>query len=278
MLLTPPNFENAHDIGLSDDAIAHVFIGDSLVQSVDQPGPLPWRFYKMMGLSVQMVHGLGRIDGEDQIAVGLHPHQSESALPDGFKASGLRSWFGVLDEATLGIALRAVQVLAWDRTHQFCGACGSPTVLGSHERVRTCTECKLSVYPRISPAMMALITKGRQLLLGRGVNFPAGFYSALAGFVEAGESVEETIHREVMEEVNVKVRDLEYFSSQSWPFPNSLMIAFTAEYDSGELKPDPAELIDAQWFDIDDLPRIPPKFSIARALIDATILRIRERG
>ncbi len=125
---------------------------------------------------------------------------------------------------------------------------------------------------------MALITKGRQLLLGRGVNFPAGFYSALAGFVEAGESVEETIHREVMEEVNVKVRDLEYFSSQSWPFPTSLMIAFTAEYDSGELKPDPAELIDAQWFDIDDLPRIPPKFSIARALIDATILRIRERG
>lgn len=278
MLLTPSNFENDHAVGLSDDAIAHVFIGDALIQSVDQPGPLPWRFYKMMGLSAQIVHGLGRINGEDQVAVALHPEQSEGSLPDGFKAGGLRSWFGVLDDVTLGIAMRAVQVLAWDRTHQFCGACGSPTELGSHERVRTCTGCRLSVYPRISPAMMVLVTRGRELLLGRGVNFPAGFYSALAGFVEAGESVEDTIHREVMEEVNVQVRNLEYFKSQSWPFPNSLMIAFTAEYDGGELRPDPAELIDAQWFDVDDLPSIPPKFSIARALIDATVERIRASG
>ncbi len=278
MLLTPSNFENDHAVGLSDDAIAHVFIGDALIQSVDQPGPLPWRFYKTMGLSARIVHGLGRISGEGQNADALHPEQSEGSLPDGFKAGGPRSWFGVHDDVTLGIAMRAVQVLAWDRTHQFCGACGSPTELGSHERVRTCTACRLSVYPRISPAMMVLVTRGRELLLGRGVNFPAGFYSALAGFVEAGESVEDTIHREVMEEVNVQVRNLEYFKSQSWPFPNSLMIAFTAEYDGGELKPDPAELIDAQWFDVDDLPRIPPKFSIARALIDATVERIRASG
>jgi len=123
--------------------------------------------------------------------------------------------------------------------------------------------------------MMVLVTHGRQLLLGRGVNFPSGFYSALAGFVEAGESVEETVHREVMEEVNVRVKNLKYFSSQSWPFPNSLMIAFTAEYDGGELRPDPAELVDAQWFDIDEMPRIPPSFSIARALIDHTVQQLR---
>jgi len=275
MLLTPSDFQNAHDIGLSDDAIAHVFIRDALVQSVDQPGALPWRFYKQMGLSAMTVHGLGKLAGEDHIAVALHPEQSEALLPDGFKASGLRSWFGILDEGMLGIALRAVQVLSWDRTHRFCGACGTETELGSHERVRSCPACKLTVYPRISPAMMVLVTHGQKLLLGRGVNFPSGFYSALAGFVEAGESVEETVHREVMEEVNVRVKNLKYFSSQSWPFPNSLMIAFTAEYDGGELKPDPAELIDAQWFDIDEMPRIPPSFSIARALIDHTVQQVR---
>ena len=275
MLLTPPNFENAHAISLSRDAIAHVFIRDALVQSVDQPCALPWRFYEQMGLAPMAVHGLGKLDGEDHVAVALHPEQSESLLPDGFKAAGLRSWFGVLDEATLGIALRAVQVLSWDRTHRFCGACGEQTELGTHERVRRCPACELTVYPRISPAMMVLITRGRSLLLGRGVNFPSGFYSALAGFVEAGESVEETVHREVLEEVNVKVKNLRYFSSQSWPFPNSLMIAFTAEYDSGDLKADPAELIDAQWFDIDEMPRIPPRFSIARALIDHTVNDLR---
>lgn len=274
MLLTPPHFENAHDVALSDNAIAHVFIVDALIQSADQPGPLPWRFYRDMGLTPANVHGLGRINGEDHVAVALHPEQSESSLPDGYRAGGLRSWFGVLDDDTLAISMRAVQVLAWDRTHQFCGACGSPTTLGNHERVRSCSTCKLTVYPRISPAMMVLVTRGNELLLGRGVNFPSGFYSALAGFVEAGESVEETVHREVMEEVNVKVKNLRYFNSQSWPFPNSLMIAFTAEYDEGDLKPDTTELIDAKWFDVNDLPRIPPKFSIARALIDATVDRI----
>ena len=141
-----------------------------------------------------------------------------------------------------------------------------PTVTASHERMRSCPRCNLSVYPRISPAMMVLVTRGRQLLLGRGVNFPAGFYSALAGFVEAGETIEQTVHREVMEEVGLRVRNLRYFASQSWPFPNSLMIAFNAEYDGGDLRIDPAELVDAQWFEPEELPRMPPRFSIARAL------------
>ena len=278
MLLTPSDFENDHSVALDDDSIAHVFVRDALIQSAETPAPLPWRFYRDMGLSPMAVHGLGRQNGQAHVAVALHPDHDQSGLPDGYRAAGLRNWFGVLDDETLGIALRAVQVLAWDRTHQFCGSCGVPTTLGQHERVRSCPACKLTVYPRISPAMMVLITRGRELLLGRGVNFPSGFYSALAGFVEAGESVEETVHREVFEEVNVQVRNLEYFSSQSWPFPNSLMIAFTAEYDSGEVRPDPSELVDAQWFDIDELPRVPPRFSIARALIDATVQRIRETG
>ena len=119
--------------------------------------------------------------------------------------------------------------------------------------------------------MMVLVKRGRELLLGRGVHFPPGRYSALAGFLEAGESIEQAVIREVREEVGVEVANLRYFSSQSWPFPNSLMIAFTADYAGGHLQPDPAELADARWFPIDELPDLPPRMSIARALIEATV-------
>ena len=135
------------------------------------------------------------------------------------------------------------------------------------------------MYPRMSPAMMVSITRGRELLLGRGINFPPGRYSALAGFLEAGETIEQCVHREVMEEVGLRIHNLSYFGSQSWPFPNSLMIAFHAEYRDGEIDYDPSELADAQWFDIDDLPQMPPRLSVARALLDETIHRIRnEQG
>ncbi|HWS76701.1 MAG TPA: NAD(+) diphosphatase, partial [Quisquiliibacterium sp.] len=197
------------------------------------------------------------------------------SLPEGLRAAGLRNWFGVLDDETLSIAMRAVQVLEWDRTHRFCGACGTPTEQVGHERAKRCPACGLVSYPRISPAMMVLVTRGRELLLGRGVTFPPGRYSALAGFVEAGESIEESVAREVHEEVGIEVRDLRYFGSQSWPFPNSLMIAFRAEYAAGELQPDPAELADAQWFAPEALPQLPPRLSIARALIDSTLEELR---
>ena len=124
--------------------------------------------------------------------------------------------------------------------------------------------------------MMVLVTRERQLLLARGVTFPPGRYSALAGFLEAGESIEDAIHREVREEVGIEVEGLEYFASQSWPFPNSLMIAFTARWKAGEIAADPAEIADARWFDVDALPEMPPpRVSISRALIDATVQRLR---
>jgi NAD+ diphosphatase len=123
--------------------------------------------------------------------------------------------------------------------------------------------------------MMVLVSRGDQLLLGRSPHFPPGRYSALAGFLEAGESIEEAVVREVREEVGVEVRNLRYFGSQSWPFPNSLMIAFNAEYAGGDLRHDPAELDDAQWFTLDALPDLPPRLSIARALLDDTIRRMR---
>jgi NAD+ diphosphatase len=277
MLRTPDPFQPALDLQLHDDAVVHLFVRDALVQPLDEPGPLRWGLLRRLGFQAARVQPIGRHLGVDHLAVAL-PDEQPPELPDGWRAAGLRNWFGALDDETLSIAMRAVQMLEWDRTHRYCGACGTPTVQAEGERAKRCPSCGLTVYPRIAPAMMVLVTNGDRLLLGRGINFPPGRYSALAGFLEAGETIEQCIAREVREETNVEVRDLRYFGSQSWPFPNSLMIAFTAEYSGGELRPDPAELADAQWFALDALPQMPPRLSIARALIDATVARMRGAG
>jgi NAD+ diphosphatase len=199
---------------------------------------------------------------------------SDFVAPPESRFANLRSLFGVLTDDQVAIAGRALQLLEWDRTHRFCGACATPTVRETHERARRCPACGLSAYPRISPAMMCLVTRGKEILLARNVNFPAGRFSALAGFLEAGESVEDAVHREVREEVGIQVNDLRYVASQSWPFPNSLMIAFTAEYAGGELTPNGHEIAEAHWYDKTRLPQLPPKVSIARALIEATLARL----
>jgi len=276
MIRTPDTFQPALDLDLHDDAIVHIFVRDALVQSIDEPVPLRWRTCRMLGFEPARVQPIGRHLGVDHLAVALEDEHPPERLPDGWRVAGLRQWFGALDDETLAIAMRGVQMLEWDRTHRFCGACGTPTEHAAGERAKRCPACGLTVYPRISPAMMVLVTRGDELLLGRGINFPPGRYSALAGFLEAGETIEECVAREVREETNVEVRRLRYFGSQSWPFPNSLMIAFTAEYAGGEVRADPAELADARWFPIDALPQMPPRLSIARALIDATVARLRE--
>ncbi|MGE3860816.1 MAG: NAD(+) diphosphatase [Burkholderiaceae bacterium] len=275
MLRTPEQFEPAIDIELAEQTLTHVFLRDTLIQRIDGTGPLPWRVYREAGFQVMRIQPIGRHQGRSHVAVALSEQQVPDGLPDGWRAAGLRNWFGVLDDATMSIAMRALQVLEWDRTHRFCGACGTPTQQVGHERAKRCPACGLTAYPRISPAMMVLITRGRELLLGRGLTFPPGRYSALAGFLEAGESIEDAVAREVREEVNVEVRNLRYFGSQSWPFPNSLMIAFHAEYAGGDMRPDPAELADAQWFPVYALPPLPPRVSIARALIEAVCAELR---
>lgn len=275
MLRTPAAFEPDLAVELDDEAIAHVFVRDALVQFASTPGALPWRFYRESGLAPSRVHPIGRHGGLAHVAIALSDDVSAGDLPEGLKASGLRSWFGVLDEATIAIAMRAVQLVEWDRTHRFCGACATPTHALAGERAKRCPACGLTAYPRISPAMMVQVTRGRELLLGRGVNFPPGRYSALAGFVEAGESIEEAVIREVREEVGIEVHALRYFGSQSWPFPNSLMVAFRAEYAGGTMRANPDELADAQWFTPETLPQLPPRLSIARALIEATLAELR---
>ena len=222
---------------------------------------------------------LGRLAGCDCWAAEL---PKEAAAPPGMSWEGLRTLFSVLDDAHFALAGRALQLVDWDRTHQFCGRCGTPTGLKPDERVRVCPACKLSAYPRVAPAIMALVhrrNRGKdELLLARGPHFPPGMYSALAGFVEPGESLEQCVAREVAEEVGVRVEKLRYFASQPWPFPHSLMIAFVCEWRDGELKLQDAEIEEANWFEVLQLPKLPSRISIARRLIDAVCQELIEQA
>ena len=209
---------------------------------------------------------LGRLGGVDCWAAEL---PAGAPAPAGPCWECQRPLFSVLDDDHFALAGRALQLLQWDRDHQFCGRCGTPTLPKREERVRVCPACKLSAYPRVAPAVMALVHRGKQLLLARSPHFPAGMFSALAGFVEPGESLEQCLAREVAEEVGVQIRNSRYFASQPWPFPHSLMIAFVCEWSSGEIRPQAGEIEEANWFDLLHLPKLPSKISIARRLIDA---------
>jgi NAD+ diphosphatase len=199
----------------------------------------------------------------------------DAEAPPGMSWEGLRTLFSVLDDAHFALAGRALQLIDWDRSHQFCGRCGSRTEAHRDERVRICPACKLSAYPRVAPAVMALVRRQNEILLARSPHFPPGMYSALAGFVEPGESLEQCLAREVAEEVGVEVARPRYIASQSWPFPHSMMIAFVCEWVSGEIRRQEAEIEDAKWFKVLQLPKLPSKISIARKLIDVVVDEMR---
>ena len=181
----------------------------------------------------------------------------------------LRPLYGLAGAEAFALAGRASQLLDWKRNHRHCGRCGTLTAMKSSEFAMACTACGLLAYPRISPAVMVLVCRGDDLLLARSPHFRPGMFSALAGFVEAGETIEQCAVREVREEVGVEIANLRYFRSQPWPFPDSLMIAFFADYTGGKITPDPSEIEAADWFPRNSLPPLPDEASIARHLIDA---------
>lgn len=224
------------------------------------------------------LHYLGEMEGIACAALGVDDSVSdEVAAAAGLQFVGLRSLFPRLPRPLLAIAGRASQVVEWDRTHRYCGRCGGPMHDRSNERAKECPACGFVAYPRVSPAMMVLVTRGDELLLARAHHFVPGMYSALAGFVESGETIEDCIQREVREEVGIEVKNLKYFASQSWPFPHALMIAFNAEWAAGDIVLGVEEMDDARWFSVDALPDLPSPVSIARRLIDTTIERIRRQ-
>ncbi len=189
--------------------------------------------------------------------------------PPGYAFYGLRRLHDRMPAVQFQVAVRAVQLVAWDRDNQYCGRCQTPLELKAGERAKLCPACGLTRYPRISPAIIVAVHRDDRLLLARALRHPAGFYSVLAGFVEPGESLEDAVRREVREEVGVAVDDIRYFGSQPWPFPDSLMLAFTARYAGGELELEASEIAEAGWYAASELPAtIPPPISIARALID----------
>ncbi|MCO5220545.1 MAG: NAD(+) diphosphatase [Thermomicrobiales bacterium] len=214
---------------------------------------------------------LGDLDGSDLIAWELSERAEE--FPEGWELAGLRAVYGAVDDQLFALAGRAVQLLDWRRNHRYCGRCGSPADLVDGDRATRCANCGLFNYPRLSPAVIMTVEREGACLLAHGVNFADGVYSCVAGFVEPGESLEEAVAREVREETGIEVTDVRYFGSQPWPFPNSLMIGFNAQYAGGDIVLEDAEIGDAKWFTPDDMPILPGKISIARRLIDDWIER-----
>jgi NAD+ diphosphatase len=248
-----------------------------------RPAPLPAGAARLpstdhvraLGLDPAAAIFLGTLAGEQCWA--LRYAGGKAALPPALGQVGLRKLWSLLDETLFGVAGRANQLADHYACNRFCGRCGARTERDLHDRAVKCPSCALSVWPRISPAIITLVRRGDEALLASSGRFPVPFFSTLAGFSEPGESLEETLVREVREEVGLQVDDVRYFGSQPWPFPNSLMIGFTAQWRGGEIAVDGEEIAEARFFAADALPLIPPKVSIARRLIDAWVREITGR-
>jgi len=224
---------------------------------------------------------LGRGDGCPYVAVDLSELDDPTVLAGIDRAEdfiGLRDVSAAMNREEAALLAYAKGLMFWHGRHLFCGACGAPTHVEASGHVRRCTnpDCAVQHFPRTDPAVIMLVVQGDRCLLGRNRRFPFKLYSALAGFVEPGESLEEAVIREVLEEAGVHVGGVRYHSSQPWPFPGSIMLGFHAEGISEEIVIEDDELLDAQWFTRDQLSRIdgqdmrlPRSDAIARQLVDA---------
>ena len=261
--IVPPN---SHE-----DALHIVFQGANLVTDMRSPTPCLLGPQQMESLRWEVVRRQFLGYWNEQACFGAEIGPQASLDPMVYQTGNLYNVLGRVEDQLFALVGRASQLLDWERDHQYCGRCGAPMELDVVERAMNCKPCKAIVYPRIAPCVIVLVTRGEELLLARSPNFPVPMYSTLAGFIEAGESAEQTVVREVREEVNLDVHKLRYFDSQAWPFPNQLMIGFFAEYAGGDIICDPKEIVDAQWFHYSDLPHIPPVASISGQLIQSYI-------
>ncbi len=189
-------------------------------------------------------------------------------VPTGYSFESMRDCRDYYKDTSYAYAAHAFQLLNWGRQHRYCGVCGNEFHTLGKEYAKKCAKCGNLLFPQTSNAVITGIIKDGQLLLAHNANFPENLYSLIAGFVELGETFEEAVAREIQEEVGLKVKNIQYFGSQPWPFPNSTMVGFLADYDSGEIHPDGIEIIDANWYTPDNFPLIPNEYSISRKIIE----------
>ena len=257
---TPPATEPAQSLWF-------IFHEGRLLIRAGGEGQLIPRTLDLAKFGISPIHKqyLGTLDGIPCFAAEL---TNKHSVSNGFAFEGLRRLFGWMEDEFIWVAGRANQLVDWNQSHRFCGKCGHATENKHDERAKICPQCSLINYPRVSPAIIVAVIKDRQILLGSNRRFKGGFYSVLAGFAEPGESLEECVAREVKEEVDIAVKNIRYFGSQPWPFPNSLMVGFIADYAGGRINVNKSEITEAAWYSARNLPPIPPKISIARQLID----------
>ncbi|MCK5125414.1 MAG: NAD(+) diphosphatase [candidate division Zixibacteria bacterium] len=216
-----------------------------------------------LGNNLDRVIQIGHLEGN-----ACYVTEFSGEIPQGLTTEHLRTSYLHLGDDLFGLARYAFHLMHWDKTSRFCGKCGITNEIHPKENAKICTSCKHIAFPRISPAVIIAIVRDNKILLAQAKSFARPIYSTLAGFVEPGETLEECVHREVFEEVGIKVKNLKYFGSQPWPFPDSLMVAFTAEWDSGEISLNDGEMVDAGWYHKDNLPPYPDSRSIAKRLIN----------
>lgn len=222
----------------------------------------------------QYIFDSHQCDGDvvEEAQPGIFAAERTTPPAAGSRKINIRELYDQVGAEAFNLAGRSHQLLHWRRTHKYCGACGSPLVRDAKERAMRCQTCSRFFYPRVNPVVITLIHKDNSILLAKRTD-PGftHFWSVIAGFVEAGESLEHAATREIKEEVGINVKKPRFISSQPWPFPNNLMSGFYAEYDSGVVQPDGIEIAEARWFTKDDLPHItiPSKVSIARHLIES---------
>ena len=259
---TPPAGAN------TDDALYFACLDGRMLAVSEHgvPRPVTADEFRWVDVEVAYKHYLGRWEGRACYALAVR-----GDVPEAFAATDLRAWLGRVEPDFFYLAGRAKQIVEWHRDHRFCGRCGAENEEHPTDRAKRCPACRLTIYPRLSPSIIVLVRRGDEMLLARNAAWPTAMFSTLAGFVEPGESIEQTVHREVAEEVGIAVTNLRYLGSQSWPFPNSLMLGFHADYAGGEIAFHDGEIAEARWFHFRDLPNVPNATAISRWLIDAFV-------